>query len=55
MLIEFENRGSDREFRLPASHGGEPLAFANTFRQVFAAVLFHFRLGIKQIHLRWGT
>ena len=52
ILIELEHARRDREFRLPAGHGRQPLSFADARRQVFAAPRRELRLRVEKVHLR---
>ena len=51
MLFEFEAGRCNGKTGLARGHGGEALALADAFGQVFAALFLHERFGIKQVHL----
>ena len=55
MLGELENTWCNWETLLTRGHGGQPLSFAYRFRKIITPLLFHHRLGIKQIHLGRST
>src|SRR5690606_22939185 len=52
MLAEFVFGGSDGEAGLAAGHGGEALAFADGFGEVFVEHVPHFGFVVPHVHLR---
>lgn len=55
MLVEFEHGGGDREAGLAAGHGGDALAVADAFREVFVEVGGQLRFVVPEVELGGGA
>ena len=53
-LLEFEGRADAEEVFLAAGHGGDPLAFADTFGEVLAGHFDELRFGVEEIEMGRG-
>lgn len=55
MLVEFEHGGGDREAGLAAGHGGDALAVADAFGEVFVEVGCQLRFVVPEVELGGGA